>query len=33
MATYIIVSIIAYILGSIRYTIIFIKKISGYDVR
>ena len=33
MATYIIVSIIAYLLGSISFTIIFSKKFAGFDVR
>ena len=33
MATYIIVSIIAYLLGSISFSIIFSKKFAGFDVR
>ena len=33
MATYIIVSIIAYLLGSISFSVIFSKKIGGFDVR
>ena len=33
MATYIIVSIIAYLLGSISFSIIISKKIAGFDVR
>lgn len=33
MATYIIVSIIAYIIGSISFSVIFSKKIGGFDVR
>lgn len=33
MATYIIVAIIAYLLGSISFSIIFTKKIAGFDVR
>ena len=33
MATYIIVSIIAYLLGSISFSVIFSKKLAGFDVR
>ena len=33
MATYIIVSIIAYLLGSISFSIIISKKMAGFDVR
>ena len=33
MATYIIVSIIAYLIGSISFSVIFSKKIGGFDVR
>ena len=33
MATYIIVSIIAYLLGSISFSVIFSKKFAGFDVR
>lgn len=33
MATYIIVSIIAYLLGSISFSVIFTKKLAGFDVR
>ena len=33
MATYIIVSIIAYLLGSISFSVIFSKKMAGFDVR
>ena len=33
MATYIIVSIIAYLLGSISFSFIFSKKFAGFDVR
>lgn len=33
MATYIIVAIIAYLLGSISFSIIFTKKMAGIDVR
>ena len=33
MATYIIVSLIAYLLGSISFSIIFSKKFAGFDVR
>ena len=33
MATYIIVSIIAYLLGSISFSVIFSKKYAGFDVR
>jgi len=33
MATYIIVSIIAYLLGSISFSIIITKKLAGFDVR
>ena len=33
MATYIIVSIVAYLLGSISFSIIFSKKFAGFDVR
>ena len=33
MATYIIVAIIAYLLGSISFSVIFSKRIGGFDVR
>ena len=33
MATYIIISIIAYLIGSINFSIIISKKIAGFDVR
>lgn len=33
MATYIIVAIIAYLLGSISFSVIFSKKMAGFDVR
>ncbi len=33
MATYIIVAVIAYLLGSISFSVIFSKKIGGFDVR
>ena len=33
MATYIIVTIIAYLLGSISFSVIISKKIAGFDVR
>ena len=33
MATYIIVSIIAYLIGSISFSVIFSKKLGGFDVR
>lgn len=33
MATYIIVAIIAYAIGSISFSVIFSKKIAGFDVR
>jgi len=33
MATYIIVAIIAYLLGSISFSVIISKKMAGFDVR
>ena len=33
MATYIIVAIIAYCLGSISFSVIISKKMAGFDVR
>ncbi len=33
MATYIIMAIIAYLIGSINFSVIFSKKIAGFDVR
>lgn len=33
MATYIIVAIIAYLMGSISFSVIISKKIAGFDVR
>ena len=33
MATYIIIAIIAYLLGSISFSVIFTKKFAGFDVR
>ena len=33
MATYIIVTIIAYLLGSISFSVIISKKMAGFDVR
>ncbi len=33
MATYIIVALIAYLLGSISFSVIFSKKMAGFDVR
>ena len=33
MATYIVVTIIAYLLGSISFSVIFSKKMAGFDVR
>ena len=33
MATYIIVAIVAYLLGSISFSVIISKKMAGFDVR
>ncbi len=33
MATYIIMAVIAYLIGSINFSVIFSKKIAGFDVR
>lgn len=33
MATYIIIAIIAYLIGSVNFSIIFSKKMAGFDVR
>ena len=33
MATYIVVTIIAYLLGSISFSVIISKKMAGFDVR
>ena len=33
MAAYLIVGIVAYLIGSVSFSVIFSKKISGFDVR
>ena len=33
MATYIIVAVIAYLIGSINFSIILSKKMAGFDIR
>ena len=33
MATYIIVAIVAYLIGSVNFSVILSKKMAGFDVR
>ena len=33
MAAYLIVGIVAYLIGSVSFSVIFSKKIAGFDVR